>query len=118
MALISRGLLRRLRRRESADPTVAPDRREARQQTLAHFRQFVATRPAVEGYIEPATANDPVTLVLIARSGEWTRRRVPDARAARALGRELQIPVYDVLKTGYPPQMRRWNSANRHRHRT
>lgn len=90
-------------------------RDESKARTLAHFRQFVSTRQGVEAYLEPPTRNDPVTVVLIAETGEWTRRRVPDARTGRALAKELGVPVYDVMVTGYPPRMRRWNSRNKHR---
>ncbi|KAE8764057.1 oxidoreductase [Georgenia thermotolerans] len=100
------------RRRVRPDPSAG---REARARTLAHFHEFVATRVGVEAYLEPPTAHDPHTVVLVARSGEWTRRRVPDVRAARALAAELGIPIYDVHLTGYPASMRRWSSANRRR---
>ncbi len=86
---------------------------QARARTLAHFREFQATRPGVEAYIEPATRFDPTTVVLVARTGEWTRRRVPDPPAARALARELGMPVYDVQLTGYPSRMRQWNATQR-----
>ncbi|MFC7406051.1 oxidoreductase [Georgenia alba] len=102
------------RRRARATSPRAEDR-AARERTLTHFREFVATRKGVEAYVEPATANDPVTVVLVATTGEWTRRRVPDAPSGFALARELGVPAYDVLRTGYPPRMRRWSSQNRHR---
>ncbi|MFH5823332.1 oxidoreductase [Georgenia sp. AZ-5] len=95
-----------------------PDRaraKDARERTRAHFRDFVSTRAGVEAFLEPATAHDPQTVVLVARTGEWTRRRVPDAAAGRALAQELGIPIYDVHLTGYPSSMRRWSSANRGR---
>lgn len=92
-----------------------PDPTSRRAEVLAHFRDFVTTRKGVEAYIEPPTANDPSTLVLIAQSGEWTRRRVPDAKAARAMATELGIPVYDVNLTGYPASMRRWSAQQRHK---
>lgn len=80
-----------------------------------HFRQFATTRIGVEGYVEPPTANDPTTLVLVAKTGEWTRRRVPDEKAAHQLGRELSIPIYDVNLTGYPSSMRRWSAQQRNK---
>ncbi|TRW46840.1 oxidoreductase [Georgenia yuyongxinii] len=89
--------------------------KEARARTLAHFREFTATRVGVEAFIEPPTAHDPHTMVLVARTGEWTRRRVPDVREARALAGALQIPINDVHLTGYPASMRRWSAANRRR---
>ncbi|MFC4555843.1 oxidoreductase [Georgenia faecalis] len=99
------------RRRQQA--TREPSRAEVKAETTAHFRQFVSTRVGVEGYLEPATYVDPPTLVLVARTGEWTRRRVPDAQAARELGRTLEIPVYDVNLTGYPARMREWSAQQR-----
>jgi hypothetical protein len=77
---------------------------------MAHLKDFVATRPGVEMYVEPRTTVTPATVVLIAGSGEWTRRRVADERAAGGLAKELGVPVYDVQLTGYPARMREWNS--------
>ena len=102
---------RRRTKGSSAPDDVSPSQRRA--EVTAHFRDFVATRAGVEAYIEPPTANDPTTMVLVARTGEWTRRRIPDQKAAWALARELEIPVYDVNLTGYPSSMRRWSAAQR-----
>ncbi|HEY6794567.1 MAG TPA: hypothetical protein VI248_07780 [Kineosporiaceae bacterium] len=74
-----------------------------------HLREFVRTRAGVEAYIEPATAVLPPTVVLVAASGEWTRRRVIDD----ALVRDLGIPVYDARLVGYPGRMREWNASVR-----
>ncbi|QDB79489.1 oxidoreductase [Georgenia sp. 311] len=104
-------LFPRRRTTGSSVPDVSPAQRRA--EVTAHFRDFVATRAGVEAYIEPPTANDPTTMVLVARTGEWTRRRIPDQKAAWALARELEIPVYDVNLTGYPSSMRRWSAAQR-----
>ncbi|HLS48592.1 MAG TPA: oxidoreductase [Actinomycetaceae bacterium] len=101
------------RRPKRAERGREPSRRRA--EIVAHFQDFATTRKGVEAYIEPPTANDPSTLVLIAESGEWTRRRVPDAKAARTLANELGIPVYDVNLTGYPASMRRWSAQQRHK---
>ena len=103
------------KRRAVADPAAAgaESGRSRRSEVLAHFREFERTRVGVEAYIEPATRLDPTTVVLIARTGEWTRRRVPDHTAARKLARELGMPVYDVQLTGYPARMREWNARQR-----
>jgi hypothetical protein len=77
---------------------------------MAHLRDFVATRAGVEMYVEPRTTVTPTTIVLIATTGEWTRRRVADERAAGGLAKELGVPVYDVQLTGYPARMREWNA--------
>jgi hypothetical protein len=64
-------------------------------------------------YVEPRTAMTPTTLVLIASTGEWTRRRVSSPQAAGDLARRLGVPVYDVQQTGYPARMREWTSRQR-----
>ena len=95
------------RRRTESSPS------EARQATLDHLAEFARTRVGVEAYVEPVTHVTQTTVVLIATTGEWTRRRVPDAAAARAVARDLGIPVYDVQLTGYPQRMRDWNARQR-----
>ncbi|ADG74994.1 conserved hypothetical protein [Cellulomonas flavigena DSM 20109] len=107
------GLFSRRRRGAAATPADAPTGREARAETLAYLREFVATRVGVEAYVEPRTNVTPTTLMLVATDGEWTRRKVPDERAAAALARDLQIPVYDVQRTGYPQRVRDWNARQR-----
>ncbi|HLV05163.1 oxidoreductase [uncultured Georgenia sp.] len=104
---------RRKKQGSSATPATSTSQRRA--EVTAHFREFATTRAGVEAYVEPPTPNDPVTMVLVARTGEWTRRRVPDEKTAWALARELGIPVYDVNLTGYPSSMRRWSAAQRRR---
>ncbi|MDR1294827.1 MAG: oxidoreductase [Bifidobacteriaceae bacterium] len=100
------------RRAKSADGASggrAP--RDARKATAEHLAQFVATRVGVEAYIEPPNNQTQTTILLIATTGEWTRRKVPDAREARILAGDLGIPVYDVNFTGYPQRFRDWNAA-------
>lgn len=104
------GLFRR--RRRTAEPPKAGSR-QARSETLAHLAEFARTRIGVEAYVEPVTNVTGTTVVLVAATGEWTRRRVPDAAAARAVAKDLAIPVYDVHLTGYPARMREWNSRVR-----
>ncbi len=103
------------RKKQGSSTPAASSSSQRRAEVTAYFREFVTTRAGVEAYIEPPTATDPVTMVLVARTGEWTRRRVPDEKAAWALARELGIPVYDVNLTGYPSSMRRWSAAQRQR---
>jgi hypothetical protein len=84
--------------------------RAASKDDLAHLQDFARSRGGVEGYLEPATAVTSTTLVLVARDGEWTRRRVASADAARDLGRRLGIPVYEAAVVGYPQRMRDWTA--------
>ncbi|MCU1601528.1 MAG: oxidoreductase [Frankiales bacterium] len=78
-----------------------------------HLAEFAASRKGVEGFVEPQTMTTSTTLVLVATDGEWSRRRVRDAKAAFDLGRKLGIPVYDVAATGYPQRMRDWTAARK-----
>lgn len=103
-------------RRKSQDVTGSGrSQREAQEATKAHFTDFVRTRIGVESYFEPATPREQAALLLVARDGEWTRRRVPDLHEACRLAESLGIPFYEVVKTGYPEAMRRWN-ARQQRH--
>lgn len=101
------------RRRRTAGGQDAPQGREAQRAVLEHFAQFARSRVGVEAYVEPATNVTPTTVVLVASSGEWTRRRVGDPALARRIAEELGIPVYDVQRTGYPARMREWNTRRR-----
>ena len=106
------------RRGSRAKDVPQPSRRDqhaARSATIAHFCDFVATREGVESYFEPETPREQSALLLVARDGEWTRRRVPDVKTAAAIARDLGIPLYEVVKTGYPDSMRQWNLRQRRR---
>ena len=48
-----------------------------------HLANFVKSRAGVEAYLEPRTTVTETTVVLVAATGEWTRRRVQGADAAR-----------------------------------
>lgn len=87
--------------------------RGANRADLEHLEQFVRSRYGVEGFVEPRTTVTDTTLILIAHDGEWTRRRVPDPRAARDFGLRLGIPVYNVQLTGYPQRMRDYNERRK-----
>lgn len=93
------GLFDRFRRtRRSGGGASSEDRR--------HLADWTASRIGVEAFVEPETTVTPVTVVLVANDGEWTRRAVGGDKGARKLGEDLKIPVYDVRKTGYPQRMR------------
>ncbi len=78
-----------------------------------HLKAFSTSRRGVEAFVEPATNVTPESIVLVATDGEWTRRAVGSRQAAFELARSLEIPVYDVLLTGYPRRMREWSSKQR-----
>jgi hypothetical protein len=80
---------------------------------MAELAAFARGHTGVEGFIEPRTTVTETTLVLVAGSGEWTRRRVPGPEAAWAFGQHLGVPVYEAVVVGYPDRMRAWNSKVR-----
>ncbi|MCI0686861.1 MAG: hypothetical protein L0Y54_06445 [Sporichthyaceae bacterium] len=64
----------------------------------------------MEAFIEPRTTVTETTMLLVADTGEWTRRRVTGPENAHALARKLGIPAYDAGLVGYPQRMRDWNA--------
>ena len=100
------------RRRRVPGPTNAQRRAET-SAVAAHLAEFVRTRVGVEAYVEPPTTVTPPTVLLVATTGEWTRRRVPDPDVVRGLARDLNVPVYDVQLTGYPQRMRDWTAQQK-----
>jgi len=78
-----------------------------------HLSQFVMSRVGVEAYIEPRTAVTEATVVLVASSGEWTRRRIDGAGAARSFSKKHAIPLYDAAVVGYPKRMREWTARRK-----
>ena len=105
-------------------PNDGPNMSVDRQAVRRHLAEFVASRRGVEAYVEPPTNVTATTVILIAHDGEWTRRAAGSREAAfeltrvqnvqlKELARSLEVPVYDVNKTGYPNRMREWNSRQR-----
>lgn len=80
---------------------------------MAHLTDFVTTRAGVEAYLEPRTAVTDTTVVLVASTGEWTRRRVAGPDAATGFARKHAIPLYEVAIVGYPKRMREWTAARK-----
>ena len=80
---------------------------------LEHLVAFVGSHPGVEAYFEPRTTVTEATLVLVAPSGEWTRRRVPGPEKAAALMAKHRVPLYDPARVGYPRRMREWTAQRK-----
>lgn len=79
---------------------------------IDHLADFARTRTGVEAFLEPRTTVTEPTVVLVAASGEWTRRRIRGDEARR-FGRKNAVPVYDVAATGYPARMREWTARRK-----
>ncbi|HEU5267783.1 MAG TPA: hypothetical protein VFU35_13830 [Jatrophihabitans sp.] len=99
-----------LLRRRKAAPGVL---RTASSADLEHLTEFVRTRDGVEAYLEPRTTVTDTTVVLVAASGEWTRRRVTGPEGAAAFATKHAIPLYDADKVGYPQRMREWTARRK-----
>lgn len=80
---------------------------------LAYLCNWSSERSGVEAFVEPQTPVTPMTVVLVAADGQWTRRPVGGPAGARRLGEKLRIPVYDVHKVGYPQRMRDFDARRR-----
>jgi hypothetical protein len=77
------------------------------------LEDFARTRSSVEAYLEPRTAIYSVTLLLVADDGEYLRRPIGDADQAAKLCRELDLPLYDAARVGYPKRMREYDRGVR-----
>jgi hypothetical protein len=87
--------------------------RTATSDDVDHLSRFVKSRTGVEAYIEPRTAVTEATVVLVASTGEWTRRRIDGAEAARSFSKKHAIPLYDAGVVGYPKRMREWTALRK-----
>ncbi|UXA16269.1 oxidoreductase [Mycobacterium sp. SMC-4] len=105
MGLFDRFGGRRRSRKATSGPDPAAD--------LRYLQRWVAEHTGVEAFVEPKTTVTEVTVVLVAADGEWTRRRAGGDAGARRLSKQLNIPVYDVQKVGYPQRMRDFDARQR-----
>ena len=80
---------------------------------LKALEAFVAERKGVEGYIEPQTATQPTTLLLVDRRGDSRRGAVRDPEDAAAFCEKRGVPVYDAAVVGYPKRMREFDKGRR-----
>jgi hypothetical protein len=87
--------------------------RGADKNDLTHLTEFVREHSGVEAFIEPRTTVTDTTVVLVAGSGEWTRRRVDGADQASSFARKHAIPLYDAGVVGYPQRMRDWTAKQK-----
>lgn len=95
------------KKRKPANPNVARNATESvRPEDLAYLKKWSDERALVEGFIEPATLVNEMSIVLVDVTGESTRRRIGGAKGVDVIARELGIPIYDVEETGYPQRMR------------
>ena len=78
-----------------------------RPEDAQYLRRWVAGRAYVEGYVEPETVVNEMSVVLVDESGNFTRRRIGGPKGIDAVRKQLGIELYDVEETGYPERMRK-----------
>jgi hypothetical protein len=93
-----------IRRRKRPGTLRAAERADA-----TYLADWVKTRVGIEGFVEPRTAVTDTTILLVAKDGEWTRRRVPSVEWAHGFANDNGIPSYDAAVVGYPERMREYN---------
>ena len=80
---------------------------------LAELESFIAGHKGVEGYIEPRTATQSTTLLLVDRDGASVRAAVSDREDAVAFCERWSVPVYDAGVVGYPRRMVEYERTRR-----
>ena len=90
-------------------PTPSMDR--ASRSSTKELEEFALSRFGVEAFLEPRTTLYSTTLLLIADDGEYLRRPIKDGREAGAFCKDVNIPLYDAKKVGYPKRMRDWDQG-------
>jgi len=72
---------------------------------MSRLDSFVDSHLGIEGYIEPRTATQSTTLLLVDRDGESARAPVREPQDAVAFCERRSISVYDASVLGYPKRM-------------
>lgn len=78
-----------------------------RREDADYLVQWAAGRAYVEGFVEPETVVNEMSVVLVDENGDFTRRRIGGPKGIDAVAQLLGISLYDVEETGYPDRMRR-----------
>lgn len=97
--------LNRGQRKQGPRPKRAPGE-TIRPADLNDLRNWAASRVLVEGFIEPETLVNELSVVLVDAGGEFIRRSIGGPKGIDVVRQELGIDLYDVEETGYPQRMR------------
>ncbi|MDN5682778.1 oxidoreductase [Corynebacterium glyciniphilum] len=92
-------------RRSGPRPPRAPGGR-TRPADLDYLRNWVAQHDGVEGFVEPETLVNEMSVVLVDATGDWTRRRIGGPRGIDDVISATGVRLYDAEKSGYPQRMR------------
>ena len=96
-------------RRNSTKSQLKPPRAPGdtiRDKDRAELVSWVSGRGMVEGFVEPETVVNEMSIVLVDDTGDYIRRRIGGPKGIDAVARALDVPIYDVEETGYPQRMR------------
>ncbi|MDK8510202.1 oxidoreductase [Corynebacterium bovis] len=75
-------------------------------EVLDHLRAWAAARTGVEGFVEPETLVNEMSVVFVDGQGEWTRRPIGGPRGIDDVASATGVPLYFAEETGYPQRMR------------
>ncbi|WP_291314228.1 oxidoreductase [Corynebacterium sp. UBA2622] len=78
-----------------------------RREDAQYLLDWAAGRAFIEGFVEPETVVNEMSVVLVDENGEHIRRRIGGPKGIDAVAQLLGIPLYDVEETGYPERMRK-----------
>ncbi|MDK8845252.1 oxidoreductase [Corynebacterium sp. MSK297] len=96
-------------RRNSTKSQLKPPRAPGdtiREKDLTELVAWVSGRGMVEGFVEPETVVNEMSIVFVDDTGDYIRRRIGGPKGIDAVARALDVPIYDVEETGYPQRMR------------
>ncbi|MDY6050698.1 MAG: oxidoreductase [Corynebacterium sp.] len=77
-----------------------------RESDLADLVAWAGNTTGVEGYVEPETFVNEMSILLVDATGAYLRRPIGGPKGIDVIANRLSIPIYDVEETGYPPRMR------------
>lgn len=98
-------LFRRKRTNSSNKPVRGPGE-TIRKADLEYLKQWANDRAMIEAFVEPETLVNEMSVVLVDVTGDFTRRNIGGPKGIDVIVKELDVPIYDVEETGYPPRMR------------
>ena len=83
---------------------------DAVEQALA---DFAASHPGVAVWVEQATGFNKSSILLVAGTGEWLRKAIPDTAWGRDFAAAYALTCYTGGIDPYPQRMRDWDAAHR-----
>ncbi|APT92197.1 oxidoreductase [Corynebacterium phocae] len=96
-------------RRNSSKSQLRPPRAPGdtvRAEDAQQLKSWAQGRGLVEGFVEPETVVNEMSVVLVDEEGDFIRRPIGGPKGIDAVAKLLGAPIYDVEETGYPQRMR------------